>query len=72
MHDYMHALFVDGVVNPVTYLTFEEFVSAGLNGVRESFSDFLANWAFPGRFHATNLDSICNADRKDKHRKAQH
>lgn len=72
MHDNMHALFVDGVVNLVIYLTFEEFISAGLNGVWESFSEFLANWAFPGRFHATHLDAIFNADRKDKHRKAQH
>ncbi|CAK0829652.1 unnamed protein product [Prorocentrum cordatum] len=48
MHDYMHALFVDGVVNLVIYLTFEAFISAGLNGVWESFSEFLATWAFPG------------------------
>eukprot|EP00959_Pyramimonas_sp_CCMP1952_P170329 3558902-Pyramimonas_sp.AAC.1 len=72
MHDYMHALFVDGVVNLVIFLTFEEFISAGLNGVWELFSDFLANWVSPGRFHATHVDSIFNADRKDKHRKAQH
>ncbi|CAK0899644.1 unnamed protein product [Prorocentrum cordatum] len=64
MHDYMHALFVDGVVNLVIYLTFEEFISAGLNGVWESFSDFLATWVSPGRLHATHLDSIFNADRK--------
>eukprot|EP00959_Pyramimonas_sp_CCMP1952_P175460 3666925-Pyramimonas_sp.AAC.1 len=67
----MHALFVDGVVNLVIYLTFEAFISARLSGAWESFSELLANRAFPGRFHVTHLDSIFNADRKDKHRKAQ-
>eukprot|EP00959_Pyramimonas_sp_CCMP1952_P017091 363031-Pyramimonas_sp.AAC.1 len=51
----------------VIYLTFEAFVSAGLDGVWESFSEFLAHWVFPGRFHAAHLDSIFNAVRKDKH-----
>eukprot|EP00959_Pyramimonas_sp_CCMP1952_P238497 4983596-Pyramimonas_sp.AAC.1 len=71
MHDWTHALFVDGVVNLVAHLTFEALASAGLNGVWESFSEFLANWAFPGRFRAAHVDRIFNADRKDKHRKAQ-
>ncbi|CAK0813409.1 unnamed protein product [Prorocentrum cordatum] len=59
MHDYMHALFVDGVVNLVTCLTFEAFISAGLNGVWESFSEFLAHWAVLRPMGAAN--AACDA-----------
>ena len=43
MHDYMHALFVDGVINLTIYLCFEEYIKAGQVGVYEAFSEFLSN-----------------------------
>lgn len=72
MHDYMHALFVDGVLNLVIYLCFEQFIQAGQTGVYESFSEFLSHWKFPGRLHADHLSDIFAGDRRDKHRKAKH
>ena len=72
MHDYMHALFVDGVLNLVIYLCFEDFIDAGHKGIYESFSNFLANWKFPGRFHNNHLAAVFGAERRDKHRKAMH
>ena len=72
MHDYMHALFVDGVLNLVIYLCFEDFITSGLTGVYESFSGYMSNWKFPGRFHANHLSDIFGTDRRDKHREAMH
>ena len=42
MHDYMHALFVDGVINLTIYLCFEECIKAGQVGVYESVLSFAA------------------------------
>ena len=72
MHDYMHALFVDGILNLVIYLCFEKFISAGHTNVYVSFSDFLSNWKFPGRLNADHLSDIFSDERRDKHRKAKH
>ena len=72
MHDYMHALFVDGAVNLTIYLCFEAFITAGHTGVYESFSGFLGNWRFPGRFHTAHVPDIFSAQRRDKHRTASH
>ena len=72
MHDQMHALFVDGVVNMTVYLCFEEFVKVGQTGIYESFAEFIRNWKWPGRLHGDHLSDIFTSDRRDKHRKAQH
>ena len=72
MHDYMHALFVDGVINLTIYLCFEEYIKAGQVGVYEAFSEFLSNWFFPGRLHADHLSEIFAGHRRDKHRDAHH
>lgn len=73
-HDWMHALFVDGVVNLTLYLTFEACIKgpAQMVGVYESFSAYLSQWRFPARLHATHLDAIFSADRRDSHRTAKH
>jgi len=70
MHDWMHALFVDGVVNLVVYMVFEEFVSQRQN-VYEAFANYAAKWRWPGRVHGSHLADIFEASRKDKHRKAE-
>ncbi len=72
LHDYMHALFVDGVLNLVIYLVFEMFIKAGETGVYESFSEYASHWQFPGRLHADHLSDIFAGERRDKHRAAQH
>ena len=72
MHDYMHALYVDGALNLVIYLCFEAFIASGETGVYESFSDYVSKWKFPGRLHAYHLEDIFTTERRDKHRKAKH
>ena len=72
MHDYMHALFVDGVLNFVIFLCFEAFIKSGKTGIYESFSEFVSNWKFPGKFHANHLSDIFTSDRRDRHRAAKH
>ena len=37
MHDWMHALFVDGIVNLVIYLVFEAFIQSDMKNVYETF-----------------------------------
>ena len=66
MHDYMHALFVDGVLNLVIFLCFEAFIKSGKTGIHESFSEFVSNWKFPGKFHANHLSDIFTSDRRDR------
>ena len=43
LHDYMHTLFVDGVLGLTIHLCFEAFLSNGQVGVYESFSTLLSS-----------------------------
>ena len=72
MHDWMHALFVDGVFNLVLYLLLETIIQIGFNDVYSVFSNYIANWKWPERVHAAHLHEIFEDSRKDKHRKAMH
>eukprot|EP00959_Pyramimonas_sp_CCMP1952_P085160 1780779-Pyramimonas_sp.AAC.1 len=54
----------------VICLTCEAIMASG-RSVWEAFSDCLASWAFPGRFHAANLASMFDAGRKDKRRRGE-
>ena len=72
MHDYMHALFADGILNLCTYLCFEHFIQAGRKTVYAAFSEFLSNWKYPGRLHGDHLSEIFGENRRDKHRNAKH
>jgi hypothetical protein len=71
-HDWMHALFVDGVANHAVCWLFEAFINAGAKQVYEEFSIYLKNWNWPGRLHGTNLADIFTAARAKKHREATH
>lgn len=72
MHDYMHCLFVDGVLNLLIYLVFEQFINQGFANVYDSFSMFLARWKFPARLQAAHVAEIFSDDRRDRHRAAKH
>ena len=48
MHDYMHALWVDGIFNLLLYLLFEAFFQQR-QPVYKSFSDYLLSWSWPGQ-----------------------
>ena len=72
MHDWMHALFVDGVFNLVLYLMLETVLQLGLTNVYSVFSNYIANWRWPHRVHSYHLHEIFTADRRDKHRLAKH
>ena len=72
MHDWMHALFVDGVCNLSVYLLFESFIVAGHSPIYEICKTYVANWKWPGRLFVKSLPEIFSEDRKDNHRKARH
>ena len=72
MHDWMHALCVDGVCNLVLYLLFESFIDQGHANIYSVFSNYVANWSWPGRLGQVNLSEIFSEQRKDNHRKASH
>jgi hypothetical protein len=72
MHDWMHALFVDGVVNAIVVLLFGAFIKKGMNKIYTTFSEYLEKWKFPVRIHGDHLAEIFEESRAKKHRKAQH
>ena len=71
-HDWMHCLFVDGVANLTLYLAFEACITSGMDGVYNSFSNYLATWRFPARLHAHHLGDIFKDDRRQSHRDSHH
>jgi hypothetical protein len=71
-HDWMHCLFVDGVVNLAVYLLLEVFVKGGYPDVYQILSEYIVNWVWPARLHANHLEEIFAEGRKDKHRNAKH
>ncbi len=72
VHDWMHALFVDGIFNLAIFLLFEVFIRRGLPNVYSVFADFLSKWTWPQRIHGSHLAEIFSNDRQPKHRKAKH
>lgn len=72
MHDSMHGLYVDGVVNLVMYLLFEAFITAGMRNVYESFNGYIGRWKWPSRIHGSNMSKLFSAARAEKHRNAMH
>ena len=72
MHDWMHTLYVDGVVNLSVYLLFEAFINKNMKNIYQAFSDYVSNWQWPSRLHGANLAEIFSDSRRDKHRSASH
>ena len=73
MHDWMHALCVDGVCNLVLYLLLESFIDQGHGNIYSVFSNYVANWRWPMRTgRPSNLSEIFSEQRKDNHRRASH
>ena len=72
MHDWMHCLFVDGVINVVVYLLLEAFIRKGMNTIWETFADYVDRWTWPRRLHGAHLHEVFRGARKDSQRKAQH
>ena len=72
MHDWMHCLFVDGVINVLVYLLFEAFIRKGMNTIWETFADYVDRWTWPKRLHGAHLHEIFRGARKDSQRKVQH
>ena len=72
MHDWMHALFVDGVWNLVLYLLLESALRAGLKNIYSVYSNYIAQWKWPRRVQDAYLSEIFSDDRVPKHRAAKH
>ena len=72
LHDWMHAIFVDGVFNLILYLLLEAVIQIGFTDVYEVFSKYIANWKWPHRVQGANLHGIFAGDREKKHRTAKH
>ena len=71
-HDWMHALFVDGLFNLAVYMLLEAFIVAGFPHVYQVCSDYIAKWTWPARIHGNHLHENFEHCRRDKHRKAHH
>ena len=67
-HDWMHCLFVDGVFNHVIVWLFEVFIQSGKPQVYQVCSNYISNFVWPGRLHATHLHEIF----REEHRNAGH
>ena len=50
-HDWMHALFSDGVFNRCFYLLFEAAIDNGMKDIYEVFHAYVSNWKWPKRLH---------------------
>jgi hypothetical protein len=73
MHDWMHAIFVDGIFNVTLYLLLETMITLGFPDVYQNFSDYISNWSWPNRLMSgAHLAGIFDDSRKEKHRKAKH
>ena len=72
IHDWMHGIFVGGVWNVALYLFLEMLIDAGYIDIYNVFANFIAGWSWPGRICSAHLHEICQGDRRDKHRAAQH
>ena len=72
MHDWMHALFVDGISTVTLYLLLETMMQFGFPGGYTAFSDYISKWSWPNRLNGAHLAEIFEASRKDKHREATH
>jgi hypothetical protein len=55
LHDWMHGLFVDGVLGITVYLLFEEFIDNGQRDVYQEFASFIQLWSWPGRLGCGQL-----------------
>ena len=71
-HDWMHALFVDGVFNTILYLLLEAFIQGGCKDVYEVYSQYISNWSWPDHILSAHLPAIFSHDRRGKHRAAKH
>ena len=72
VHDWMHCIFVDGVMNLCVYLLFEQFINTGMSNIYQVFERYAAAWKWPHRINGAHLAEIFSALRKDKHRAAAH
>ena len=63
---------MDGVFNHVIVWLFEVFIQSGKPQVYQVCSNYISNFVWPGRLHATHLHEIFREERKDKHRNAGH
>ena len=70
LHDWMHGLFVGGVVNITVFLLLEVFIVARHIHVYESLSGYIKMWSWPKRVHANQLHELFSVSGKEKHRKA--
>ena len=72
MHDWMHTLFSDGIVNLMVSLLFEAFIDDGRTEIYSVVHGYVDKWNWPSKHYSAHLAEIFSEDRKEKHRKAQH
>lgn len=57
-HDYMHAIFVNGVFNTIAFAFIECFLSAGMKDVWEILEGYIKLWQWPKRVHDRALPEV--------------
>ena len=69
MHDYMHGLCSNGVLNWVIFLWIQALASSGMANIWETLQGFLQIWVQPA-LHKCNLQRLFQAKAVESHKKA--
>lgn len=72
VHDFMHAVFVNGVLQTTIYLVFEDLAHDGAKQVWSTACEYVALWTWPSRVANSSLADIFSAKRATASRKARH
>ena len=71
-HDWMHAIFIKGVFNVVTYLLFKQLRSEGIADIYSRFQIYVKLWTFPGGLLTSHtLSNIFAQKRQSSNDKAK-
>lgn len=69
-HDWMHAIFVNGVFQTVTHLVISALVVAGLTDCYGTMYNYISNWVWPSRICGTSLKDVFSKKRLDANKRS--
>jgi hypothetical protein len=71
-HDWMHAIFVNGIFNTIGYLVIESLMEDGVRNIWDTLFNYVGTWTFPFRVHSNALQDVFCKKRMTSSRKAKH
>ena len=72
VHDWMHAVFVNGIFQTVVYLTFAAVASDNAGDAWQAMAEYTLLWCWPRRVQHSGLKEIFSTKRATASRKAMH